>query len=215
MMLSHTDWPVPYRLSKRCLHLASLTATIGNLRTPSRAIALSLITPVVVSSQPPMTSSARSGRLLWSISTRSPPSSIMILGLCSRDISMCLVYSSSVAPWYAKTLRPESASAAATSSCVERLLLPVTDICAPPAASTRQRYAVLASRCTERLIFLPSNGFVRLKSSSSARRSGMLFLTHSILVCPDGAREMSLMSYGAVWGLFCVIVSSPFGFLLI
>ena len=93
IMLSHTDCPVPYLLSKRCLQSASLTATIGNLRIPSLSMALSLITPVVVSSQPPRTSSARSGLLVWSKPTRSPPSSIIMFGLQDRHISICLSYS--------------------------------------------------------------------------------------------------------------------------
>nr|CAB57548.1 hypothetical protein [Saccharolobus solfataricus P2] len=45
--------PVPYLLSKRYLVYALFTATRGYLRTPSFSIALSLITPVVVSSVPP------------------------------------------------------------------------------------------------------------------------------------------------------------------
>ena len=48
-------WPVPYRLSKRCFVSASFTAMIGKRSAPSRAMARSLITPVVVSSVPAIT----------------------------------------------------------------------------------------------------------------------------------------------------------------
>ena len=37
---------------------------------------------------------------------------------------------------------------------------PVTYISAPPISSTRQRYAVFASRCTDSAIFSPAKGFV-------------------------------------------------------
>ena len=77
---------------------ASLTATIGKRSTPSRAMARSRMTPVVVSSQPPRTHSPRSGRLVWIMDTRSPPSSMMMCGLWDRHISMWRKYSSSVAP---------------------------------------------------------------------------------------------------------------------
>ena len=56
MIASMVDWPVPNRLSNRCLVFASFTETIGYFRAPSAAIARSRITPVVVSSVPPKTS---------------------------------------------------------------------------------------------------------------------------------------------------------------
>ena len=52
---SHTDWPVPYRLSNRCLQSALFTFTMGNSSFPSRFMASSRRIPVVVSSQPPIT----------------------------------------------------------------------------------------------------------------------------------------------------------------
>src|SRR5918996_1700923 len=54
MMPSIVDWPVPKRLSNRCLVMASLTATIGYPSLPCSAMARRRITPVVVSSVPPM-----------------------------------------------------------------------------------------------------------------------------------------------------------------
>ena len=52
---SHTDCPVPYLLSKKCLHIALLTNTIGNLSSLSLSIAIRRSIPVVVSSHPPIT----------------------------------------------------------------------------------------------------------------------------------------------------------------
>jgi hypothetical protein len=48
------------------------------------AMDLSLITPVVVSSVPPMMVSIRSVRSEWMVETRSAPSSIVIVGSMSR-----------------------------------------------------------------------------------------------------------------------------------
>ena len=56
MIASTVDCPVPNRLSNRCFVLASLTDTIGYRNAPSAAIARRRITPVVVSSVPPITS---------------------------------------------------------------------------------------------------------------------------------------------------------------
>ena len=61
---------------------ASLTATIGYLSAPSAAIALRRMTPVVVSSVPPMMCSSASGCSAWMRPTTSAPSSIVICGLC-------------------------------------------------------------------------------------------------------------------------------------
>ncbi len=130
---------------------------------------------------------------MWSICTRSPPSSIIILAWCESTSDICPLYSSSVAPCHAYTFNPASTRAAATSSCVESGLLPVIYISAPPAASTLQRYAVLASKCIERAIFLPANGFVCENSSSKLRRSGQFLRTHSILCPPEGESFISLI----------------------
>src|SRR5450432_3759226 len=90
MMPSMVDCPVPYRLSKRCLVSASLTATMGNFSTPSFAIARRRMTPVVVSSVPPITSVRASVRLVCRIDTRSAPSSIVMCGLWSMAARMWL-----------------------------------------------------------------------------------------------------------------------------
>ena len=68
---------------------ASLTETIGNFSAPSAAIARRRMTPVVVSSVPPMTSASASGRSAWMRPTTSAPSSIVICGLWSIAASMC------------------------------------------------------------------------------------------------------------------------------
>ena len=82
-MPSIVDWPVPYRLSNRCLVCASFTATTGNARALSAAIARSRMTPVVVSSVPARTSGSWSRRSLCSSETRSQPSSIVSVGWMS------------------------------------------------------------------------------------------------------------------------------------
>ena len=56
MIASIVDWPVPNRLSNRCFVSASFTLTIGYFNASSEAIARRRITPVVVSSVPPMIS---------------------------------------------------------------------------------------------------------------------------------------------------------------
>ena len=69
-----------------CLVMASLTATMGYLSTPSAAMARRRITPVVVSSVPPITPPMTSVRLVWSVETRSAPSSAVRWGrLLSTD----------------------------------------------------------------------------------------------------------------------------------
>ena len=54
---------------------------IGYLSALSSSIALSRMTPVVVSSVPPITLSIRSFRFLWRVPTTSAPSSMVIWGL--------------------------------------------------------------------------------------------------------------------------------------
>jgi hypothetical protein len=56
---------------------------------PSAAIALSRMTPVVVSSVPARTSATWAGRSLWISETRSQPSSIVICGLASATALRC------------------------------------------------------------------------------------------------------------------------------
>ena len=56
---------------------------------PSFAIARRRMTPVVVSSVPPMTFLSRSVRLVSSMVTRSAPSSMVICGLWSSAAAMC------------------------------------------------------------------------------------------------------------------------------
>src|SRR5881398_1580730 len=68
---------------------ASFTAMIGYFNTPSFAIARKRMTPVVVSSVPPMIAGSTSVRLVKAIETRSAPSSIVICGLWSSAARMC------------------------------------------------------------------------------------------------------------------------------
>ncbi len=57
-----TDCPVPQVLSTMRLVAVSLAAITGKASAPSAAIRRSLITPVVVDSQPPLTPVSRAGR---------------------------------------------------------------------------------------------------------------------------------------------------------
>ncbi len=79
-MPSMTDCPVPQVLSTIRLVAVSLAAITGNARAPSAAIRRSLITPVVVDSQPPRTFGSNAAARVCSVLTRSPPSSMTSWG---------------------------------------------------------------------------------------------------------------------------------------
>ena len=84
---SSDDWPVPCRLSNRCLVSESLTATTGNRSSPSDSMARRRITPVVVSSME--ASGVISVRSVCSSVTRSAPSSIVMVGSVSSTVCKC------------------------------------------------------------------------------------------------------------------------------
>ena len=71
-----------------CFVLASLTAMIGKPSLPSASSARSRITPVVVSSVPPITSESWSVRSPCSTPITSAPSSIVIFGCLSQTALM-------------------------------------------------------------------------------------------------------------------------------
>ena len=75
-MPSMADCPVPQVLSTIRLAAVSLAAITGKASAPSAAIRRSLITPVVVDSQPPLTPGSRAAARVCRVSTRSPPSSM-------------------------------------------------------------------------------------------------------------------------------------------
>ena len=103
----------------------------------------------------------------------------------------------------------EEASAAATASCVESGLLPVTCISAPPISMTRQSHAVFASRCTESATRSPARGFVSRKSSAMAASTGICPAAQRIFFSPSGARVISAIwfSYMAVLLLYIMRLS--------
>src|SRR5260221_2282297 len=78
----------PIAVIKHVLVSDSLTASTGNFRTPSRSILRSRITPVVVSSMPPIMAGMSSVRAVWMVETRSQPSSIVMFGLWSSTVFM-------------------------------------------------------------------------------------------------------------------------------
>ena len=71
-----TDCPVPQVPSTRRLTAVSCAATTGKASAPSAAIRRSLITPVVVDSQPPLTFASAAAARVCSVLIRSPPSSM-------------------------------------------------------------------------------------------------------------------------------------------
>jgi hypothetical protein len=75
-MPSTTDCPVPQVPSTRRLAAVSSAAMTGKASAPSAAIRRSLITPVAVDSQPPLTCSSSAAARVCSVFTRSPPSSM-------------------------------------------------------------------------------------------------------------------------------------------
>jgi len=75
-MPSTADCPVPQVLSTMRLTSVSLAAITGKASAPSAAIRRSLITPVVVDSQPPLTVGSSAAALVCRVLTRSPPSSM-------------------------------------------------------------------------------------------------------------------------------------------
>ena len=90
-MPSIADCPVPQVLSTIRLVAVSLAAITGKARAPSAAIRRSLITPVVVDSQPPRTPGSSAAARVCSVLTRSPPSSMTrrgISGASARASSM-------------------------------------------------------------------------------------------------------------------------------
>ena len=131
---------------------------------------------------------------------------MMMFGAVSSTASIALWYCSAVAPWTAQTCIPPAARAAATSSCVESGLLPVTCISAPPISMTRQSHAVFASRCTESATRSPARGFVSRKSSAMAASTGICPATQRIFFSPSVARVISAIwfSYMAVL-LLCIM----------
>ena len=88
-MPSIVDCPVPYRLSKKCLVLASFTAMMGYRSTPFFPMATRRMTPVVVSSVPPTMAGRYPFFSVWTTVTRSAPSSIVTFGFEARAARMC------------------------------------------------------------------------------------------------------------------------------
>jgi hypothetical protein len=74
-------------LSTIRLVAVSLAAITGNASAPSAAIRRSLITPVVVDSQPPRTLGSSAAARVCSVLTRSPPSSMTRSGPVSARAS--------------------------------------------------------------------------------------------------------------------------------
>ena len=83
---SKADWPVPYLLSNRNFILASLTSRTGNFSALSLAMALSLTTPVVVSSLAALMLGRMSFLDVCAMAMRSAPSSMRKSGAMFRTV---------------------------------------------------------------------------------------------------------------------------------
>ena len=106
----------PYKLSNLLFVTESLTLMAGTCNVPLDAICSRRRTPVVVSSERPLTFFKSSGYFSCIRSVKSPPSSKIILGSqpsASIVWSMHHQNSSSFMPFQAKTGVPLSATAAA------------------------------------------------------------------------------------------------------
>src|SRR5579864_8617054 len=107
LMPSINDSRQPYKLSNLDLVTESFTLIAGTFNSPVLCISYNLCTPVVVSSEIPLTCFSNSGNSLCITSVRSPPSSKIRLGRQeSRPTMVCLIhhqYSSSDSPFQANT----------------------------------------------------------------------------------------------------------------
>src|SRR5215210_3913670 len=190
MMPSSADWPVPWRsLNARSVN-ASLTAITGHSSAPSASRRRSRTSPVVVSSVAPP------GGLPCACSavTRSAPSSSVMCGSPAATATTCAAHASMSSPWIACTFKPSSASAAATSSCVERGFGAHSATSAPPARSVRTRFAVSEVTCRQAPTLTPASGCSAAKRSAIERSTGIWASAQSIRARPSPARLGSLIS---------------------
>ncbi len=102
----------------------------------------------------------------------------------SKMRSVQAQYSSSVSPFHAKTGTPAGAStvpvgptatAAAASSCVEKMLQLAHRTCAPSATSVSMSTAVCTVMCSDPAIRAPASGWVGPNSSRRAISPGISF----------------------------------------
>ena len=114
-------------------------------------------------------------------------------GRCSHQ------YSSSVSPFQAKPARPPgrrrpvgpTATAAAASSCVEKMLQLAQRTCAPSATSVSMSTAVCTVMCSEPAMRAPASGCSGPNSSRRAMRPGISFSARRIWWRPASASERS------------------------
>ena len=112
-------------------------------------------------------------------------------------------YSSSVSPFHAKTGTPAglstvpvgpTATAAAASSCVEKMLQLAQRTCAPRATSVSISTAVCTVMCSEPAMRAPLSGCCAPNSSRSAMRPGISFSARRSWWRPASASERSATS---------------------
>ena len=131
---------------------------------------------------------------LWSSSVASPPSSRIMFGPPSGQVSACSVhhqYSSSVSPFQANTGMPAAAIAAAAWSWVEKMLHEHQRTSAPSDTSVSISTAVWMVMCSEPVTRAPLSGWAGPNSSRSAISPGISCSASSISLRPNSARPMS------------------------
>ena len=140
---------------------------------------------------------------LWTSSVASPPSSRIMFGPPSGQVSACSVhhqYSSSVSPFQAKTGMPcgasgvpsgPTATAAAAWSCVEKMLHEAQRTSAPSATSVSIRTAVWIVMCSEPVMRAPLSGCDAANSSRVDIRPGISCSASWISLRPKSASDRS------------------------
>ena len=131
----------------------------------------------------------------------SPPSSRMRFGPSAKSkiLSAAHQYSSRVSPFHAKTGTPAGASgvpeptttAAAASSCVEKMLQLAHRTSAPSATRVSMSTAVCTVMCRLPAMRAPASGAVEAYSSRSAMRPGISLSARRIWCRPASARLRS------------------------
>ena len=177
------------------------------------SIERSRMTPVVVSSVPPMISSSWSRRCWCSIVTRSPPSSIVIIGLPVEhrlDVRVVQRVIDATDRENGDVVTPTT-SRAAVASCVDNGFDAHRATSAPPAFSVRMRLAVSVVTWRHAAIVMPSSGFSFSNRSRMRCSTGICRSAHSILRRPSSARARSWTSYSTVI-CFSLLLLRKFGF---
>ena len=161
---------------------------------PSASMAFRRMTPVVVSSVPPMTSAAMSRRSLWSTPTTSAPSSMVMLGRGRRTVDVrvvgCVVLAADGVDADTVVVDERGGDVVLRAQRVARAEHQVGTSGAQRAHQVRglggDVEAGAYAHALERLLLL--------ETLANDLEHGHLLAAHSMRRTPSGARPMSLMS---------------------